>query len=44
LLFALVFEAMIAFLLQTDCGGGAARNRNFSRGLPFSCGSVKPGK
>ena len=31
---------MIAFLLQRDCGGGAARNRNFFGGLPFSYGPV----
>jgi hypothetical protein len=35
--FRIGFEVMIAFPLQRDSGTRAARNRNFSRGLPFSC-------
>jgi len=38
----LIVEVMIAFPLQRDCGVRAARNRNFSRGLPFSCGPDTP--
>jgi hypothetical protein len=40
--FRIGFESMTAFPLQRDCGGGAARNRDFSRGLPFFCGSDTP--
>jgi hypothetical protein len=36
--FFLGFEMMIAVLLQRDCGARAARNVNFSDGLPFFCG------
>jgi hypothetical protein len=40
--FGFDFEVMIAFPLQRDCAGGAARNRNFSRGLSLSRDSVTP--